>query len=384
MPANVTHMLIAHKALQTLKAKGIDEFTEFATMLDDTSRERNYKAYMNLGSMGPDLYYYAKLSSSIKDMLKEGFVQAKGVTPWAYHLHSYRPNEFPLKLIEIIFSDAIRENGDVKLDDDDIKKLAYIAGHLTHIAADQIIHPVVNSVAGPYYRSGQNRKKHRECEVFQDYFLYKEVYRLEAKRGAKYDFFRQDFRKWADCVRGLTTTNAEDWFRYFLQRGFVETYGACPSEEEIEDSVDNLLLTLRACKQVGPYKKAAEDYDKNGQESGMYIEYIKDVDYIKYYRLAVELAVIYLVALYEVFFLLKRGNDFTDRHKKRFLRIVTDADLSCPLKQKIFEKAYAALNNKSSMEATVKAHASSLLTKTNFVTASRIFKAKNDSDVVKV
>jgi hypothetical protein len=185
-------------------------------------------------------------------------------------------------------------------------------------------------------------------------------------------------------VRGLTTTNAEDWFRYFLQRGFVETYGACPSEEEIEDSVDNLLLTLRACKQVGPYKKAAEDYDKNGQESGMYIEYIKDVDYIKYYRLAVELAVIYLVALYEVFFLLKRGNDFTDRHKKRFLRIVTDADLSCPLKQKIFEKAYAALNNKSSMEATVKAHASSLLTKTNFVTASRIFKAKNDSDVVKV
>ena len=81
MPANVTHMLIAHKALQTLKAKGIDEFTEFATMLDDTSRERNYKAYMNLGSMGPDLYYYAKLSSSIKDMLKEGFVQAKGVTP---------------------------------------------------------------------------------------------------------------------------------------------------------------------------------------------------------------------------------------------------------------------------------------------------------------
>jgi hypothetical protein len=26
MPANVTHLLIAHKALQTLKAKGIDEF----------------------------------------------------------------------------------------------------------------------------------------------------------------------------------------------------------------------------------------------------------------------------------------------------------------------------------------------------------------------
>ena len=37
MPANVTHMLIAHKALQKLKTKGIDEFAEFAGVLDDTS-----------------------------------------------------------------------------------------------------------------------------------------------------------------------------------------------------------------------------------------------------------------------------------------------------------------------------------------------------------
>ena len=168
MPANVTHMLIAHKALQTLKTKGADEFAEFATMLDKTSRGKNYKAYVNLGSVGPDLYYYTRLSSSVKDMLKEGFVRAKGVTPWAYHLHSHRPNEFPLKLIEIIFSDAIRENGKIELDDDDIRKLAYVAGHLTHIAADQIIHPVVNSIAGPYYRRGKNRKKPRECDVLQD------------------------------------------------------------------------------------------------------------------------------------------------------------------------------------------------------------------------
>jgi hypothetical protein len=92
-------------------------------------------------------------------MLKEGFVQAKGVTPWSYHLHSHRPNAFPLKLVEIIFSDVIREKGKVKLYEDDIRKLAYIAGHLTHIAADQIIHPIVNSVAGPYYEPHlQNHK----------------------------------------------------------------------------------------------------------------------------------------------------------------------------------------------------------------------------------
>lgn len=376
-------MLIAHKALQKLKTKGIDEFTEFAEELDKDSRKENYKSYVNLGSLGPDLYYYTKLSSSVIDMLKEGFVRAKGVTPWSYHLHSHRPNEFPLKLVEIIFSDAIRTNGKVNLYEDDKRKLAYIAGHLTHIAADQIIHPLVNRIAGPYYREGKNRKKHRACEVFQDYFLYEEIYRLEQKSGSKYNFLKQDFHKWTDCIKGATTRNSEEWFRYFLQRGFVETYSSCPTEDEIENSVDNLLLTLRACQKLGPYKKADKEYQKNKDSSKMCKEYIKDVSYIQYYRLAVELAVIYLIALYEVYFVLKEGNDFTDLHKKRFLSIVSDADLSCPLKRKIFEKARTALRSKSSMEIDVRKHAPGLLTKTKFLTTNRIFKTGTDRDIVK-
>ena len=383
MPANIVHMLIAHKALAKLKEKGIKEFVRFAEMLNDTSPGKNYKAYMNLGSIGPDLYYYGQIVSNIKDLLMEGFVQAKAVTPWAYHLHSCRPNEFPLKLVEIMFSDAIRKRGKVKLEPDDIRKLAYIAGHLTHIAGDQIIHPVVNRIAGPYYRSGKNRQKHRQCEVFQDYFLYQEVYRLEEKGGAKYDFFKQKFNRWADCIKGVTTRNTEDWFRYFLQRGFVETYGVSPSENEIEDSVDNLLLILRWCQKLGPYEDAAENYLKYGDSKGMCKEYIKDVNYIKYWRLAVELAVIYLIALYEVYFVLKEGKDFTDQHKKRFLSIVSDADLSCPLKQNILEKAQTALRNKQSMQADIKKHCPPLLTKTKFVTTQAIFKTRNDKAIVK-
>jgi hypothetical protein len=376
-------MLIAHKALQKLKTKGVIEFTKFAEELDKNSKKENYKAYVNLGSLGPDLYYYSHLSSSVKDMLQEGFVQAKGVTPWAYHLHSHKPNEFPLKLVEIIFSDVIRNNGKVTLLEDDKRKLAYIAGHLTHIAADQIIHPVVNKVAGPYYREGKNRKKHRECEVFQDYFLYEEVYRLEQKSGKKYNFLNQNFHKWTDCIKRTTTKNSEEWFRYFLQRGFVETYSSCPTEDEIENSVDNLLLTLRAGQKIGPYKKADKEYQENKENSAMCKEYIKNVNYIKHYRLAVELAVIYLIALYEVYFILKEGKDFTDQNKKRFLDIVSDADLSCPLKQKIFEKAREALRNKSSMEPAVRKHAEGLLTKTKFLTTNRIFKTGTDSDIVR-
>ncbi len=355
MPANIAHLVVAHKALVQLKSVKGSEVTEFAELIDSTSNGGNSRAYMNLGSIGPDLYYYCNMTTAVKDMLTEGFVQAIGVTPWSHHLHSSLVNIFPLRLCEILFKDVVRENGKPTLDADDIRKLAYIAGHLTHIAADQIIHPVVNIIARPYYRSGENRRKHRECEVFQDYFLYEEVYRktrqaLRGKQKATYDFFEQNFNEWVDCVRGLTKRNTEDWFRYFLQRGFAETYGPFPDEDVVEDSVDNLLLTLRTCKKLGPYKDAAQDYETNGVNSKMYKEYIKDVDYVKFYEEAVKLSVIYIIALYEIYDVLKNGKDFTEKHKKRFSNIVSYEDLSCPLGQKICEKAYAALMNNKQLQ----------------------------------
>jgi len=349
MPASIAHMVIAHKALQLLEESNVESLAAFARMLDDEDRKKLYRAYMNLGSIGPDLYYYANMAKSAKDMLMDGFVQATGVTPWSYHLHSCRPNEFPLNLCEVLFSDAVREGNDVLLDDDDIRKLAYIAGHLTHVAADQIIHPLVNRIAKPYYRDGKNRKKHQACEVFQDYFLYEEIYRAERQRRrgrskAKYDFFEQSFNEWVDCLpRRTTFRNTEDWFRYFLQRGFVEVYGAFPEEDLIENSVDNLLLVLRSCKTVGPYRKAADDYKERGAESQMYQEYILAPDYMGHYDQAVRLSAIYITALYEVYELLKSGGDFSEK-KTWFLRVVHAADLSCPLQTGLLDKAYAALS----------------------------------------
>jgi hypothetical protein len=107
------------------------------------------------------------------------------------------------------------------------------------------------------------------------------------------------------------------------------------------------------------------------------------VNYIKFYRLAVELAVVYLIALYEVYFVLKQGKDFTDKNKMRFLSIVSDADLSCPLEHRIFEKALAALRNKRHMETVVKTHTPALLTQTKLLTSTRILNTESDKDVLK-
>jgi len=338
MPANIAHMLIAHKAVKTVKGAKNKKLAAFAEMLDDFRKGRDYRAYVNLGSIGPDLYYYKDLTKVAGDILKEGSAKAKGVTEWAYHLHSHQPNKFPLKLVEIVFTDALKEKGKVKLEPDDIKKIAYIAGHLSHIAADQIIHPLVNKIAGPYYRSGKNREIHRECEAYQDYFLYQEVYRIEQKSGKKYDFFSQDFHKWADCIKAKTTRNTEDWFRYFLQRGFIETYGVGPTEQEIEDSVDNLLITLRVCKKLGPYEKAAMEYKEPGRGIN-FQKYIEEAKYLDFYKEAVDLTVVYIKTLYKAYDLLSKGKDFGSRQQRIFLKIVSDADLSSALQKNILAKA---------------------------------------------
>jgi len=347
MPASIAHMLIAHKGLKKLQESEDEGLASFAAMLDKTGGSENYQAYMNLGSIGPDLYYYKRPIKGVIEILKDGYVQATGVTPWAYHLHSNRPNEFPLKLIQIMFSDVKREGKKAKFGVDDVRKLAYIAGHLSHIAADQIIHPLVNKIAGPYYTSGDNRDIHREAEVYQDYFLYQEVYRLEDKSGPKYEFFKQNFRKWVDCVEGYSLRNSEDWFRYFLQRGFIETYGTGPDERTIENSVDGVLVTLVASKMVGPYvgpyKRADKEYKKEGRNGPRFQKYVGKPQYLKYYGEAVELTKIYLSALYKVYRLLTDGEDFDENRKKRFCEVVNGADLSCPLEEDILEKAKAEL-----------------------------------------
>jgi hypothetical protein len=342
-------MVIAHNALTLLKDKAFQELADFAALLDDPAKDSLCQAYMNLGSIGPDLYYYVNMAQSAKEMLLEGFVDAAGVTPWSYHLHSQRPNQFPLHLSEILFQDALWADGRIALDANDHRKLAYIAGHLSHIAADQIIHPLVNRIAHPYYRDGANRKKHRQCEVFQDYFLYEQVYRekrdqAKGKKGkARYSFFDQDFRKWVDIVPRWTTRNTEDWFRYFLQRGFAETYAVFPTEDNIENSVDNLLLVLRVCKVQGPYKEAQKEYEESGANGDMYREYIAEPDYLTYYGEAVRLSAAYMAALYEVYTILAAGRDFDDPQKRRFREIVSDADLSCPLEKDILPKAQEKL-----------------------------------------
>ncbi|MCX5910360.1 MAG: zinc dependent phospholipase C family protein, partial [Deltaproteobacteria bacterium] len=240
MPANIAHLLICNKAVKVLQDGG--GYETFINILDADE----HKPYFNLGSIGPDLSYYGSNWEGLKSLFFDQSDKPLGVDGWSYLLHSRQPNQFPLTLIELAWKDTHWEQQE--WEGVDFDKFAFACGYLSHMAADQIIHPRVNEIAGPYYRKGENRRIHRECEIYQDVGLFHTLYPDE-------DFMEKPFNLWVD-LDPQSSHNAPDWFRYFLQRGFVESHGVYPQDQEVENWVDGLLLILRGIKWVGPYKDA--------------------------------------------------------------------------------------------------------------------------------
>lgn len=325
MPANIAHMLICNKAVKLLQDGG--EYEAFINILDADER----KPYLNLGSVGPDLSYYGSQWEGMKSLLFEQSDKPLGVDGWSYLLHSKDPNRFPLTLIELTWKDTRWETQE--WEGNDLDKFAFTCGYLSHMAADQIIHPLVNDIAGPYYRRGENRKIHRECEIYQDVGLFHTLYPEE-------DFMEKSFHLWAD-LDPRSSKNTPEWFRYFIQRAYVESHGVYPKEQEIEDWVDGLLLILRGIKWIGPYKTAYEELKKGGISSGKFAQYFSN--YMAFFFHAVELTSIYWRMVFELYDPPGSVLQISDSMRKRFRKVVQNADLSSPLQKNILKDAKEAL-----------------------------------------
>ncbi len=325
MPASIAHLLICNKAVKVLQEGG--EYEAFINILDADER----KPYLNLGSIGPDLSYYGSQWEGMKSLLFEQSDKPLGVDGWSYLLHSKDPNQFPLTLIELTWKDTRWE--EQEWEGNDYDKFAFACGFLSHMAADQIIHRLVNDIAGPYYRRGENRKKHRECEIYQDVALFHTLYPKE-------DFMDKSFNLWVD-LDPQSSLNAPEWFRYFIQRAFVESHGVYPREEDIEDWVDGLLLILRGIKWIGPYKSAYGELKEHGLSSGKFARYFKG--YMDFFFQAVELTSIYWKIVFELYDPPGNVLQISDRMRKRFKKVVQNADLSSPLQKNILKDAKEAL-----------------------------------------
>jgi hypothetical protein len=325
MPANIAHLLICNKAVKALQNG--DEYEEFINILDSDE----CKPYLNLGSIGPDLSYYGSQWEGLKGLILDQGDKPLGVDGWSYLLHSREPNRFPLTLVELTWKDTRWEQEE--WEQIDHYKFAFTCGFLSHMAADQIIHPKVNDIAGPYYRSAENRKIHRECEIYQDVALFHELYPQE-------DFMEKSFNLWVD-IAPKSGHNAPDWFRYFIQRAFVESHGVYPEEDEVEDWIDGLLLILRGLKHVGPYRRAYQEFKTQGPNSEKFRCYFRG--YMDLFFKSIELTSIYWRALFELYDTPEGTIQITETMRTRFRSIVQNADLSSPLQRDILGDAKKAL-----------------------------------------
>ncbi len=344
MPASIAHMLISKKAREELRKD-----TVIRKFVEDVLEK--HEIYMELGSIGPDLPYYESMAKGAVDLLLKRSDKPMGIDQWSYQLHSKDPNIFPLKMIEIIWKETDIEKED--WEDDDHKKFAFVCGYLTHIASDQIIHRIVNLIAGPYYKKGDAREKHRECEVYQDLYLFN---LLKEDLGKK-DFQDEKFNTWCDMNPGFGD-NTDVWFRYLIQKSFVEAHAVTPSEDSVEDWVDGTLTILRGLNNIGPYVKASGDLAKKGEKYREYIELQPPKDapddkkkeyaalvsgktYKDFFNNAVELSSIYVKAAHKIY----SAEELDDDLREDFKAVVRNADLSSPLEKGILEKARSAFED---------------------------------------
>jgi hypothetical protein len=320
MPACVAHMLIARQVRKNLAAD--TALATFAEILDEKAR------YMELGSLGPDLPYYTPLALGADETPEDECDEPAETSKWGDQLHSRPSNKFPLKMIEAIWHDSKGH-----WSDQDKMRFAFACGYVTHMAADQVVHPFVNRIAGPYYESPKNKHTHREVEVCQDVVLYAKV--------AGGDVMRDGLDAWCDPKPG-SRQKTEDWFRRMIRDTFVQIYQAAPDDGDIEHWVKRLHKFLCRLPAHPKYRHAVEDYQRNGENSDTVQAYFTNIDYMRAcFERAAELAAMYVMAAAKFYAL----EQWDDRYPEAFRRVVSDADLGDPKPEVNLEQVRKALRD---------------------------------------
>jgi hypothetical protein len=320
VPAFVAHFLIAK-----------DVFP-ISTLPEESQK------YFLLGSVGPDLPYYRNVfGSAIGEFFEDRYnSESPGFyTGYGDHFHARTVNLFPMKMLETIRKD--KDDSTVKA-----QKLAYALGYLTHVAADQHIHPFVEEYAEPYYRSGDCRKRHRRIEVYEDVLLY------ETTPGA--DFSRTDFLSWFDISEekvevkqtvelsgNIRTETVKTriptpyWFGSFIQRAFFESYSLIIDGDEADKWVKGFESIFGFLNSIGPYHDALKNLKDSGSQeaqamrdwfNGQKLNYVSAC-----FDPAKKIATKYVAAGREFF----EAGEISDREREQFLAAVPDADLTAPL-----------------------------------------------------
>jgi hypothetical protein len=161
MAGPFTHMTIVEDAIKSFPVDG-----NLGKIL------RKNKNFLTLGSVSPDIPYLAYL--------------AMGGFAWADIMHYYMTNG--------IVKNALHSLSAAKTKEETWEcQLAWLLGFVGHLVVDATIHPIVESIVGPYTDKDVHNN-HRQCEMIQDVIIFKDVMNLELSAAEYTDFLKASFQ----------------------------------------------------------------------------------------------------------------------------------------------------------------------------------------------
>ena len=312
MPGIITHSYIVYKALSTYSPRSaLFKMVQASheKTLTYARTEDGYKQYpvdaacrpagsAYLGSCGPDLFYleFGPVGTFIADLM-----------------HYNKTSLFMIWCLRQVKKklDSVEEGKKPEL----LNQFAYCLGHISHIAADIITHPYVNSIVAAYPDNpaafenanfdimGDNSWKfHNVLEQYQDaYVLHRRFFGMEKFADHSQSFPLTNKHYW----RSVNITSAvasyyldkQNNSKWFLLRNARDFYGFSRDDLEKEDveqgkyrfyvdanwlvdygSYCTITMPTRAAMEACPRLVQGGIYDKkdNLQHPGLFDQYIDE------------------------------------------------------------------------------------------------------------
>lgn len=171
---------------------------------------RENKNYLTLGSVSPDIPYLAHLAGG-------GFA-------WADIMHYHRTNGIVKNALHSL--SVTKTKGKIWK-----HQLAWLLGFVGHLVADATIHPIVESIVGPY-TDMDNHNNHRECEMIQDVMIFKDIMNLELSASEYTDFLKA-------CIQNSSFSKVAQFWAIHAEVNCC-TVGKFPTDKIIESYTKEL------------------------------------------------------------------------------------------------------------------------------------------------
>ncbi|MBF7096949.1 zinc dependent phospholipase C family protein [Alkalibacter mobilis] len=166
------------------------------------------RTLFNLGTQGPDIFFYHNVFTKSKDKI-----------PYGDLLHKHRVNDFFIKAVEIIRSRPIEDKTNI---------LSYVAGLICHHSLDVSTHPFI------FYRSGKYVPQRPETKTFK-YFHKKYEIQLDTA-FYQYRYGKKAYRFDFDKIFNLTSREL-DAAEFFFDEIMFNVFGETMTQGTVSKSV---------------------------------------------------------------------------------------------------------------------------------------------------